>query len=293
MTAADLWRLTTLDQVTPVQFPSPRALPLPQARGGAQLRNLYTSSTTSAISPMTERWIYVGESSLLILRPQRHSGTIAFELPALNGARTPEEPPCPQIPPTPETTRMQLMATVINFATVPSPFDRITDEITHTATTTHQHSQMVEATTPQPSRPSTVPSSSMPAYRQANPHTPQQTETDGMPTTAQLSRACAASQALVDAKRQKSEHMLESHATTRLWPADISPQGVDGGSPLIRTMFCPFAATPRLSTYSWIESERNPPGIECDTDSAMARAHSISNGMWNRATDLDQVRLSI
>jgi len=58
-------------------------------------------------------------------------------------------------------------------------------------------------------------------------------------------------------------------------------------------MFCPFAATPRLSTYSWIESERNPPGIECDTDSAMACAHSISNGMWNRATDLDQVRLSI
>jgi len=50
---------------------------------------------------------------------------------------------------------------------------------------------------------------------------------------------------------QEWEHLRAFHASIPLWPTDSSAQGIEGGSPLIRTMLYPLSEATRISTYAW------------------------------------------
>jgi len=87
--------------------------------------------------------------------------------------------------------------------------------------------------------------------------------------------------ALAVAQRQRWEHLQAFHAENRPWPADIPRKGIDGGSPLMRTMLYPFPASTQLSTYSWTRQWEETPGIDCSTNHVTARPPCLFQGMWN------------
>jgi len=76
------------------------------------------------------------------------------------------------------------------------------------------------------------------------------------------------------------EQLCAFHANNKQWPMGITPDGIEGGSPLVTMMKYSSSAATWLSTYTWMECCSHTP-TKIDHPMAKARPTSLSQAKWN------------
>ncbi len=85
--------------------------------------------------------------------------------------------------------------------------------------------------------------------------------------------------------RQRWEHLREFHASNSLWPMDIPMQGIEGDSPLIRTMFYPLSEATRILTYAWNGHGDATSGTDGSHNPVTERLPCLAQSRWNSRAD--------
>ncbi len=94
---------------------------------------------------------------------------------------------------------------------------------------------------------------------------------------------------IIPEQQMRWEQLCTFHANNKQWPMGITPDGTEGGSPLVMTMKYSSSSSTWLSTYAWMECCSHTPS-ETDHPMVTARPTSLSQAKWNHRKESIWVR---
>jgi len=308
MTKVNLWPLTMSEQDIPAMFPSSKALPSSPTSRRVQPREPHMPSMGSLSQSMPERFLTVHSYELPSATARMmEPSPIMVQLKAITEEKPPEDTPAMPIPPKPPHS-----TACAETVTITAPCQTTAAMLTPLGTTRERQRGRMRDSHHSPPQAGPLDAKELGRNERSSPSStdtqrprlttnsrskncilpPSHSRKQATTAEEQHRAAIKPNAQAIREQRQRWEQLREFYASLPLWPTDIPTQGIDRGSPLIRTMFYPLSDTTRISTYAWNGHGDTLSGTVSPNDPETERLPCLSQSRWNTRADSGWAELS-